>query len=200
MPIDTVLLDRDGTVIADRHYLSDPAQVELLPGAGEALAALAAGGMRLFLVTNQSGIGRGYFSAEAFLATQRRLEELLAAHGVTLEAVAFCPHAPDDGCACRKPGTGMWEQLRRAHGLSPGTTVMIGDNAPDVAFAQACGLAEAVLVLTGHGERTARDMGLPVAVYSPEGWTRPQPSAPGGPTLLARDLAAAARWLLSRPA
>lgn len=196
MRIESVLIDRDGTVIAERDYLSDPAQVELLPGAAEALSRFARAGARLFLVTNQSGIGRGYFGLEDFQATQRRLEELLAQGGVALDGVAFCPHAPDDGCACRKPSTGMWEELRRRHGLSPETTAMIGDNASDAAFGRACGLAESVLVLTGHGKAFAKGLGLPDSLDASPGWARVASPAPGQPTALARDLASAADLLL----
>ncbi|NHZ48831.1 HAD-IIIA family hydrolase, partial [Nitratidesulfovibrio liaohensis] len=117
-----VLLDRDGTVIEDRHYLSDPSGVTLLPGAARGLAALAAAGARLFLVTNQSGIARGYFTEADLHACNARLDELLGEHGVSLADTAFCPHGPDDGCACRKPAPGMWLTLRDRHGLCAAAT------------------------------------------------------------------------------
>lgn len=182
------LLDRDGTVIRDRHYLRDPKGVELLPGAGEALGRLARAGVDLAVVTNQSGIGRGYFAEADYLACQRRLEELLAAHGVQLAASAFCPHAPEAGCDCRKPATGMWRQLREALDLDPTAAVMIGDKREDVAFARAAGLAASILVRTGHGEEHAAKLGLPPL----EGASMLLPApAPGWPTAQARDLAAA---------
>jgi len=99
-----VLLDRDGTVIEDRHYLSDPSGVALLPGAAAGLAALAAAGARLFLVTNQSGIGRGYFTEADLHACNARLSDLLRGHGVCLADTAFCPHGPDDGCLSKLKG------------------------------------------------------------------------------------------------
>ncbi len=186
-----ILLDRDGTVIADAHYLSDPAQVALLPGAAQALARLSRAGMNLYLVTNQSGIGRGYYAEDDYQAVRRRLEELLAPHGVRFRATLHCPHAPDAGCACRKPGTGMWDSLRRDYGLRPETAVMIGDNTPDMDFAKACSLARSILVLTGHGARTAATLGLPPL-------EAPWAALPGGghPHVLARDLAAATDHLL----
>jgi len=188
-----VLLDRDGTVVEERHYLCDPKQVRLTPGAGPALAALARAGCRLFLVTNQSGLGRGCFSQDQYQVVQDRLAEMLRPFGAVFTATAMCPHAPDAGCACRKPLPGLWEELRRCHGLLPEQTIMIGDKAADVLFAKACGLAAAVLVLTGHGRKAALDMGLPE--LHPE-WLE-LPASPDRPDVLAKDLAAAGRWILS---
>lgn len=194
-----VLLDRDGTVIEDRHYLSDPEGVVLLPGAARGLAALVAAGARLFLVTNQSGIGRGYFGAAALRACNTRLGALLHRHGVVLTDTAFCPHAPDDGCVCRKPAPGMWRLLRDRHGLNAATAAMVGDKAEDVAFGRAAGLGRVVLVLTGKGRAAARALSVPV----PEGDApvcEPDPAGlaarPDWPHAVARDLAAAAAWLL----
>ncbi|MEF3698975.1 D-glycero-alpha-D-manno-heptose-1,7-bisphosphate 7-phosphatase [Desulfolutivibrio sp.] len=190
--IDTVLLDRDGTVIVDEHYLCDPARVRLLPGAGQALARLAAAGMRLFVVSNQSGIGRGYFSETGHLAVQARLARLLDDYGVRLAGATFCPHAPDAACACRKPGLGQWEALRLRHGLDPATTAVVGDKASDVAFGKNLGAAVTVLVLTGHGVQEAARLGLPPlageAMDLPPGGGSPDHP---WPDVLARDLAAA---------
>jgi len=196
MPVRNALIDRDGTIVVEKHYLHDPAHVELAAGAGEALAALSIAGVRLFVVTNQSGIGRGYYREEDFRAVQLRLDELLAPYGVVFTDIAFCPHAPDQLCGCRKPAPGMWEALRARHGLDPSQTVMIGDNGSDVAFGLACGMAESMLVLTGHGERFAGELALPSLPDGPPGWMRIARPAPGQPTVLARDLAAAARFLL----
>lgn len=193
MALRNVLIDRDGTIIVEKHYLHEPSEVALIPGAAEALARLKRAGIRLFVVTNQSGIGRGYYSEGDFLAVQERLSGLLAPYGVEFDGVAFCPHAPDECCPCRKPETGMWRELRARYGLSPSETAMIGDNASDVAFGLACGLAESILVLTGHGERFARQFGLPELAGE---WMRFDSPAEGRPTLLARDMAAAARFIL----
>lgn len=194
-----VLLDRDGTVIEDRHYLSDPSGVTLLPGAARGLAALVAAGARLFLVTNQSGIGRGYFTEADLHACNARLGELLGEHGVALADTAFCPHGPDDGCACRKPAPGMWLALRDRHGLCAATTAMVGDKREDVAFGRDAGLGRVVLVLTGKGQAAAQALGVPL----PEGDAavrEPAPAElaarPDWPHAVARDLAAAAEWLL----
>ena len=158
--ITALLLDRDGTVIKDKHYLADPAGVELLPGVGEALGKLSGRGVRLFLVSNQSGVGRGFFSREAVLACNARLADLLGPFQARLAGSAFCPHDPKERCLCRKPDTGMWEELRDRHGLIPETTVMVGDKPEDMAFAARAGLAGRILVLTGKGAGTAVALGL----------------------------------------
>ena len=151
-----LLLDRDGTLIEDRHYLADPEGVCLLPGVGEALARFARHGTRLYMVSNQSGLARGYFDEAALRACQARLDLLLAAFGVSLADAVWCPHAPEEACLCRKPGPGLWERLARKHNLLPEQCWMVGDKRVDVDFATRNGLALGVLVLTGKGELEAR--------------------------------------------
>ncbi|WP_428559324.1 MAG: D-glycero-alpha-D-manno-heptose-1,7-bisphosphate 7-phosphatase [Solidesulfovibrio sp. DCME] len=192
--ITNVLLDRDGTIIEERHYLSDPDGVALVPGAGEALAGLARAGVRLFGVTNQSGIGRGYYGLADYRAVQARVDALLAAHGVTLTETAFCPHAPAEGCACRKPATGLFTALADRHGLVGAETAVIGDAASDIAFGLAFGSPLTILVATGHGARHARELGLP-ELAGP--LLVPAARRPGWPHALARDLPAAVAHILS---
>jgi D-glycero-D-manno-heptose 1,7-bisphosphate phosphatase len=191
-PLRALLLDRDGTLIKERNYLCDPAGVALIPGAGEALARLGRQGVRLFMVSNQSGIGRGYFPAEACLEVNAEVASRLEAFGAHLADNVFCPHAPDAGCGCRKPAPGMWEILAAKHGLSPETSAMVGDTAADVAFARGCGLAAAVLVLTGHGRQSAAELGLPL----PEtGWIAIENPTAGQPQAVALDLPSAVEYL-----
>lgn len=154
------LFDRDGTVIMDKHYLSVPAGVELLPGAGETLGSLARQGARLFLVSNQSGVGRGMFPAEAVDACNQKLAELLLPYGAEFEDMVFCPHSPEEGCTCRKPAIGMWENLRARHHLSPATCIMVGDKEEDMLFGANAAIATRVLVLTGKGRATAQKLGI----------------------------------------
>ena len=141
MNIQNILLDRDGTIIADKHYLHCPEEVELLPGAGETLRQWQKNGLRLFLVTNQSGIGRRYFNERDYINVHERLCELLKAFDVYFTDALFCPHAPEDNCQCRKPATGMWQILRAKHGLKAAETLMIRDKKADIVFAQNCQLA-----------------------------------------------------------
>lgn len=161
LPVQALFLDRDGTIIEDRHYLRDPDGVVLLPGAGEALGRLVRSGVRLFLVTNQSGIGRGYFSEADFWACQARLDELLRPWGAAFADVCMCPHSPEEGCACRKPRTGMWERARGTWNLDPARCVMAGDKPDDLLFGINAGFAAAFLLRTGYGAATAEKLGLP---------------------------------------
>ena len=181
----SLLLDRDGTIIKDKHYLADPAGVELLPGVGHALAALARQGMRFFLVSNQSGVGRGMFGPEAVLACNERLAALLVPYGVRFADKMFCPHAPEEHCSCRKPATGMWRALERRHGLEASACLMIGDKEEDMRFAAAAGLAGRILALTGKGEKTARGLGLDPRADAMR--VNGAPASPGHPHLIVPD-------------
>ncbi|HET6303483.1 MAG TPA: D-glycero-beta-D-manno-heptose 1,7-bisphosphate 7-phosphatase [Myxococcota bacterium] len=146
-----VFLDRDGTLVADRGYTHRVEDYALLPGVPEALRRLARAGFALAVVTNQSGIGRGYYGEDDFHAFQRHLAADLARQGVVLEASFFCPHLPEAGCACRKPAPGMLERARRELGADLARSWVIGDHRSDVELAARAGCAGAVLVLTGHG-------------------------------------------------
>lgn len=128
-----VFLDRDGTLIVDRHYLADPEGVELLPGAGQAVARLNAAGFFVVLATNQSGIGRGYFTEDQYRLVHERLVQALAAHGARLDAEYHSPDVEDGGPdAERKPGAGMFLRAAREHGLDLARSWWIGDRRRDV--------------------------------------------------------------------
>jgi D-glycero-D-manno-heptose 1,7-bisphosphate phosphatase len=147
-----VFLDRDGTVIVDRHYLGDPAGVELLPGAGAAVARLNRAGLPVMLVTNQSGIGRGRFTAADFERVQERLRALLAADGARLDGVYHCPHAPGAGepCECRKPALGLFRRAAAEHGLDLARSWWVGDRLRDVVPALEAGGAGILVAARPH--------------------------------------------------
>ncbi len=149
-----VLLDRDGTLIVERHYLSDPDGVELLPGAAAGLRRLSQLGLGLLVVTNQSGVGRGLFTEATVDAIHVRLSALLAAEGVEIEHYFSCPHLPEAGCACRKPLPGMGLAAAERFGFDPRAAFVIGDKPCDIELGQALG-ATTLLVLTGYGWRHA---------------------------------------------
>jgi histidinol-phosphate phosphatase family protein len=132
--IDAALLDRDGTICLDTDYLRDPDTVELLPGAAAAIRRLGEAGIPSLVFTNQSGIARGIISLAQYRAVRRRVDELLLAEGATLLDSFCCPHHPEftGPCACRKPGTAMYERAAAAHGLDLSRCVFIGDKARDV--------------------------------------------------------------------
>lgn len=149
-----VLLDRDGTLIRDTGYPHRAEDYELLPGVAPALARLAAAGFRLAIVTNQSGIGRGYFDWDAFERFHARLLADLAAAGVAIDATFVCPHAPDAGCGCRKPEPGLVWRARDVLGATLAESFVIGDTERDVELARRTGCRGAVRVgaaTTRHG-------------------------------------------------
>lgn len=149
-----VVLDRDGTVIVERHYLSDPNQVELLPGTAQGLKHLAEMGLGLVLVTNQSGVGRGYFSEERLAEIHHRLEDVLSQVGIRLDGIYYCPHVPDDQCSCRKPEPGMLKQAAQELGFDLKDCFVVGDKPCDIELGQRVG-ATTFLVKTGYGADVA---------------------------------------------
>ena len=149
-----MFLDRDGTIIEDRHFLRDPAEVRLLPGAADGLIQMKRMGARLVVVTNQSGVGRGYFDLATVERTNRRVAELLSSAGVTLDGAYVCPHLPEEGCACRKPGTQMLETAAEELGIAPAGSFMIGDKAADIEAGRRFG-ARTVLIAPAMPEDVA---------------------------------------------
>jgi histidinol-phosphate phosphatase family protein len=142
-----LLLDRDGTIVRDAHYLRAPSQLEILPGVVDALRRFQAAGWALVVVTNQSGIARGMFTEAEYAVVRDALAAMLAREGVTLDATFHCPHHPDVSppCACRKPGTLLFEQARDALGLDLTRSVLVGDRWRDIAAAPVLG-ARGILV------------------------------------------------------
>lgn len=151
-----VALDRDGTIIAERHYLVDPAEVELLPGAAEGLRQLRKMGFGLVVVTNQSAIGRGYLDAGGLDLVHQRLDELLEAEGVILDGIYHCPHIPEDACRCRKPNTQLLESAGVDLDFDPSECFVIGDNTGDIELGRRVG-ATTILVMTGYGKQVVRE-------------------------------------------
>ena len=129
-----VFLDRDGTIIEDRHYIANPADVVLLPGAAEAIGRLNEAGLAVVVITNQSGIARGLLTEAQYHSTRARLDELLAARGARIDASYHCPHHPDAGgpCRCRKPGTLLHERAIADLGLDVAHSTAIGDRWRDL--------------------------------------------------------------------
>lgn len=127
-----LFLDRDGTLILDKVYLADPAGVELIPGTGEALRRARELGYRLFLFTNQSGIGRGYHTIEDTYRVNARMEELIGLGSPLFDAVCIAPEAPDQPAVYRKPSPRFILEMRARHGLDPAQCWMVGDSAADI--------------------------------------------------------------------
>jgi len=149
-----VFLDRDGTINVERDYLSDPEQLELIPGAGPAIHALNDAGLPVIVVTNQSGIARGMLDTARLDRITARLDELLAAEGASVLATYHCPHHPEYAerldCECRKPRPGMLLRAAREHGLDLERSWIVGDSLRDLSAGEAVG-ARGILVETGKG-------------------------------------------------
>jgi D-glycero-D-manno-heptose 1,7-bisphosphate phosphatase len=167
-----VFLDRDGTLIRDHGYVHRLEDYELLPGVVEALARLARAGFGLAVVTNQSGIGRGYYDEAAYERIRARLEDDLAARGIRIARSYHCPHRPDQGCACRKPAPGMLLRARDELGADLAASWVVGNHPTDVELAKRAGCAGGVLLQVDPA------------------------TAPAG-VLIRRDLAAAAELILA---
>lgn len=151
-----VVLDRDGTIIVERQYLSDPRQVELIPGAASGLRQLSEMGLGLIVITNQSAVGRGFFDEDRLDLIHQRLCELLEAEGVHLDDIYVCPHRPEDDCPCRKPRPGLIELAAKELDFDPQACFVIGDKACDIELGRRVG-ATTLLVRTGYGAQVAAE-------------------------------------------
>ena len=162
-----VFLDRDGTLNVERHYLHDPDQLEIIPGIGPALRRLMDAGYRLFIVTNQSGIGRKLFDVPALDTIHRKMIDGAREAGGDIGKIVYCPHHPDAGCDCRKPLPGLLNQLSQRYGVPLDNVPVIGDSVRDIDAALSVG-ARPILVRTGNGVRTRRvlsDRGIDVDTF-----------------------------------
>lgn len=175
-----VFLDRDGTLNEEREYLSDPDKLVLFPGAGAALRRLMDAGFLLFIVTNQSGIGRGYYTEADMHRVNARLVELLAREGVRFEKIYFAPEAPDRPSRGRKPSPQFLFDARDEFGVDLSRSFMVGDKLIDLECGWNAGAEGSILVRTGYGAELERK--------SPDRL---------GSAHVADGLAAVADWILS---
>ncbi len=152
-----VFLDRDGTIIEEVNFLATVEETELFPFTIEALKLLRDAGFLLFITTNQSGIARGYFDANAVNAIHAKIQNELKANGLRVESFHFCPHFPDAGCKCRKPNTGMIEQALENFDLDLSKSWMIGDKILDIEMGFNAGIKTA-LVKTGYGKEHQNEL------------------------------------------
>ncbi|MFY9270200.1 MAG: lipopolysaccharide heptosyltransferase II [Candidatus Manganitrophaceae bacterium] len=180
-----VFLDRDGTINDDVGYVGSVDRFSMIPGAAEAIVKLNRRGISVILVTNQSGVARGIFPEASVGEIHRHLQELLAKKGGRLDAIYYCPHHPEISlCACRKPAMGMIEQAIAECGIDLSGSYIVGDKSLDMALAR--GGAKGVLVRTGHGEASLREM-----MESGKRFDHVPPVAH-----VADDLVAAVDWIL----
>lgn len=165
-----VFLDRDGVINRDSpNYIKRVAEFELLPRSLAAIRELTRSGYHVILITNQSVIGRGMVSEAGLARIHEHLKQTVAAGGGRIEDIFFCPHTPDDGCACRKPKPGLIRMAAQTYGIDVARTVMVGDSAKDIACARGAGCGAAVLVRTGNGRAAAKtlaDHNMPVDYHA----------------------------------
>lgn len=173
-----VFLDRDGTIMEDSNYVGHVDRVVLIPGAANALKRLQQAGYRLFIITNQSGVGRGYFSREAVQEIHAHLDEQFAKSGVKFDRYYVCPHHPEDHCDCRKPKPRFLQEAIREYALDASQCFMIGDRASDIQAGLNAGI-KTILVLTGAGKDTLA-------------------AGEGKPHHVAADISDAADWILAQ--
>lgn len=145
-------LDRDGVVIEQISYLHDPEQVAVLPGVPEALAEIHRNGYLAVVISNQSGVARGYFTIDAVHQVNARMKQLISeANGEYFDGIYFCPHSPDDNCQCRKPLPGLFRQAEAELGIDIAGSVMVGDRRSDLTGGQIAGCRSSFMVRTGYG-------------------------------------------------
>jgi D-glycero-D-manno-heptose 1,7-bisphosphate phosphatase len=150
-----VILDRDGTLVIDRGYLDDPAGLEFESGAAEGVRWLYSHGFRLVVISNQSGVGRGYFSLERLQAMNARLHAMVEEAGARLEGIYCCPHKPGVGCPCRKPALGLMNQAASELRFDPASAVVMGDKESDIEFGRNA-RAATILIAEGSAQSAFR--------------------------------------------
>lgn len=175
-----VFLDRDGTICEEVGYLNHVSRFRMFPSAAAALRRLTEAGYAVIVVTNQSGVARGYFPESLVPQVNQVMVQQLSEAGANVDAVYYCAHAPAENCVCRKPKTGMLERAVREHGIDLQRSFVVGDRYGDIQLAHNAE-ARGVLVRTGYGEGE-------IAWHSAE-WSAP-------PDFIADDLTAAVDWIL----
>jgi D-glycero-D-manno-heptose 1,7-bisphosphate phosphatase len=183
-----VFLDRDGVICTEEGYISEPGQLRLIPGSADAIRLFNENGIAAIVVTNQSGVARGFFTEETVAAVNRAMHERLEEQGAYLDAVYYCPHHPDGVvekyrrvCDCRKPATGLLRQAADECNLDLKRSYLVGDKLSDIECAVRSGL-KGILVLTGYGAEECKFIDRTSGVH---------------PSCLAADLLEAARWILN---
>ena len=176
-----IFLDRDGTLIKEKEYLRDPAHVEVFPEAFASLKRLTAAGFTLFIVTNQSGVGRGYFTMADVDQVNARVVQEFRPHGITFQKIYIAPEAPDEPSRGRKPSPQFLFDARDEFGMDLVTSFMIGDKLIDLECGWNAGVCASILVRTGYGRKVECET-----------------TGARARAIIVNDLAAAAEWILAQ--
>ena len=175
-----VFVDRDGTICFDKHYMSDPDDIELVPGVAEGIQRLNQAGIQVIIVTNQSGVGRGYFSENELKTFNEHLVAALDRQGANITEIFYCPHSPDVGCNCRKPATGLLESAKEKYGFDLTKSFVIGNRIMDVEMAH--GVGAKGIIVPEPGDQYNIDSEIEASDDKPD--------------FRAEDFLEAARWIL----
>jgi D-glycero-D-manno-heptose 1,7-bisphosphate phosphatase len=176
-----IFLDRDGTIIEEKNYISRPDQVVILPGAATALRDLQAAGFKLFIISNQSGVGRGYFTLADVEKVNEHICQEFGQKGVKFEKIYVAPEAPDTPSRGRKPSPQFLFDARDEFGIDLAQSYMMGDKMIDLECGWNAGVRGAILVRTGYGPKTEQEQSRKLAT-----------------AFIADDLPAAATWILAQ--
>lgn len=153
-----IILDRDGVINQDSpEFIKSPEEWKPIPGSLEAIGRLSQAGFEIVILTNQSGVGRGLVSADTLGQIHVRMLDYIQQHSGKIQSILFCPHHPDDGCECRKPKTGLYEELTERLNVNLTETYSVGDSLRDLVAAKSAG-AVPVLVRTGNGKKTIKQL------------------------------------------
>ena len=182
-----VFLDRDGVICEDVGYLTEVSQLQLIPDAAQAVHLLNSSGLKVIIITNQSGVARGYFSEAQVREIHREMGKLLSTQRAYIDAIYYCPHYPEGTiehyrreCDCRKPSPGMLTQAANDHGIDLAQSYLVGDKLTDIECAQRAG-ARGILVLTGYGKDEEEKI---------------DGASPSKPVCIAPNLFEAAQWII----
>ena len=178
-----VFLDRDGTIAEEVGYLNHASRFRMFPFVAAAIQRLNEAKLPVIVVTNQSGVGRGYFPESLVHTVNNLMTQQLAAAGAKIDAIYYCPHISAENCSCRKPKTGMLERAAQQHALDLQRSYVVGDRYGDIELARNA-QARSVLVRTGYGEGEL--------AWHATKW-------PSQPDFVAEDLTQAADWILRQP-
>ena len=143
-----VFLDRDGTIAKDVHYCHRVEDFKILPTVPDAIKLLNDNGFKIIVITNQSGVARGYFTEETLAQIHQKMKDELGKYGARVDAIYYCPHHPDENCECRKPKTALFHRAVKEHNIDLGNSYMIGDMQMDIDAGNAMG-CKTILVTTG---------------------------------------------------
>jgi histidinol-phosphate phosphatase family protein len=151
-----IFLDRDGTLNRDVPYMSKVGDLHFYPGVKKGIKALADAGFRMIIITNQSGVARGFYTERKLAQIHRRMVREIEDAGGRIDGIYYCPHHPNEGCACRKPGTRLFETAIREHGIDPKKSYMVGDRMWDVVPAHKVGCKTLLVPEKEHEEEVLR--------------------------------------------